>query len=176
MLLKYARKQRASIYHTATIDDLPFEVLHEAFLYLEPKELVAPSRVNRSWRPAAQDVQRAQLKFAYGEKLDASLLCGIQLTRIVFGYESFSIKHLTLNLRMVDQEYIPILAQLVSSSLRTLDLSFLGVESETHYEILDHFISQCSGIRNLKSSGLILEMILPLSPKISTTDSIDCPN
>jgi hypothetical protein len=113
MLLKYARKQRASIYHTATIDDLPFEVLRELFVYLKPEDLVAPSRVNRSWRPAAQDVQRAQLRIFEGgnESLDASLMCGIQLTRIVFGYESFSIKHLELDLKMVAREYIPILSR-----------------------------------------------------------------
>jgi hypothetical protein len=150
MLLKYARKQRASIYHPATINDLPFEVLCEAFLYLIPEDLVDPSRVNRSWRPAAQDVQRAQLKIAYGEKLDARLLCGIQLTRIVFGY-AFSIKHLELYLRLIDPEHILILSRLLSPTLRTLEITFdENEESSIHYSILDQFFSHCKGIRNLK--------------------------
>jgi hypothetical protein len=153
MLLKYARKQRASIYHHATIDDLPFEVLREAFLYLKPKDLVAPSRVNRSWRPAAQDVQRAKLRIGVGFRgiLRASLMCGIQLTRIVFVYEAFSIKHLDIELRLVAREYIPILARLVSTTLRTLELRFDGERgSASHYATLDQFFSQCHGIRNLK--------------------------
>jgi hypothetical protein len=152
MLLKYARKQRASIYHSATIDDLPFEVLREAFLYLKLKDLVSPSRVNRSWRPAAQDVQRAQLKIARWERgrMDVSSLCGIQLTRIVFGSEAYSIKHLNLDLGLLDGEHIHILAQLVSTALRTLELSFYDSGgSVVHYAILDQFFSQCNGIRNL---------------------------
>jgi hypothetical protein len=153
MLLKYARKQRTFIYHPATIDDLPFEVLREAFLYLEPEDLVAPSRVNRSWRPAGQDVQRAQLKIKKGhlETLNASLMCGIQLSRIVFGYEAYSIKHLELDLELVNREYVPILARLVSSTLCTLEISFINVgEAGGCYAILDQFFSQCHGIRNLK--------------------------
>jgi hypothetical protein len=109
MLLKYARKQRASIYHPATIDDLPFEVLREAFLFLKMEDLVAPSRANRSWRPAAQDVQRSrfQIDHRLGESMVASLLCGIQLTRIVFVYEAYSIKHLDIELGLVDRMHIP---------------------------------------------------------------------
>jgi hypothetical protein len=147
MLLKYARRQRASIYHTATIDDLPFEVLREAFLYLEPEDLVAPSCVNRSWRPTAQDVQRSRFVV---EKEDYSLMCGIQLSRIVFGYEAYSIKHLDLKLRLVDRMHIPILARLASPTLRTLELDLYGVESGICYAILDQFFSRCNGIRNLK--------------------------
>jgi hypothetical protein len=153
MLLKYARKQRASIYHPATIDDLPFEVLREAFLYLGPEDLVSPSRVNRSWRPAAQDVLHAQLKIwrEGPESLDlSSLMCGIQLSRIVFGYEAYSIKHFELQLRLVDPEYIPTIARILAPSLRTLDLSFEWVESGNCYAILAKFFSQCHGIRNIR--------------------------
>jgi hypothetical protein len=141
MLVKYARKQRASIYHPATIDDLPFEVLREALLYLEPAELVAPSRVNRSWRPAAQDVQRARVDFP---RVYRSLMCGIQLTRIVFGYDVFSIKHLEIDFDIVSNNCLAILARLISPTLHTLDISFAD------YEILDQFFSHCRGIRNLK--------------------------
>jgi hypothetical protein len=154
MLLKYARKQRASIYHHATIEDLPFEVLREAFLYLEPADLDSPSRVNRSWRPAAQDVQRAQLMISpwgFRKSLDASFLCGIQLTRIVFGYEAYSIKHLELNLRSVNRDYIPAISRLISPTLLSLELDFEEEEeSGVCYSILDEFFSQCQGIRNLK--------------------------
>jgi hypothetical protein len=148
MLLKYFRKQRASIYYPPTIDDLPFEVLRKAFLYLESKDLDSPSRVNRSWRPAAQDVQRAQLQIGHRhrETLDASLLCGIQLSRLVFGYESYSIKvirHLMLDLGFVNQEYVTILARLVSNTLRNLEIC------GSNYAYLDQFFSQCQGIRNL---------------------------
>jgi hypothetical protein len=147
-LLKYARKQRASIYHPATIDDLPFEVLREAFLYLKLEDLVSPSRVNRSWRPAAQNLQRSRLVV---ENEVYSLMCGIQLTRIVFGYEAYSIKHLELYLRLIDPEHIPILSRLLSPTLHTLDLDFEEVEeSEVCYAILDQIFSQCQGIRNLK--------------------------
>jgi hypothetical protein len=148
MLLEYARKQRAYIYHPATIDDLPFEVLREAFLYLEPEDLVSPSRVNRSWRPAAQDVQRTRLVV---DKEDYSLMCGIQLTRIVFGYEAYSIKNLVIDVSLVDREYIPILARMISPTLHTLEATFYNLGgSVVHFAILDQFFSQCSGIRNLK--------------------------
>jgi hypothetical protein len=153
MLLKYARKQRASIYHPATIDDLPFEVLRKAFLYLKPEDLVAPSRVNRSWRPAAQDVQRARLHIEYNnrKRLGTSLMCGIELTRIVFGYEAFSIKHLVIDLRCAEREFIPNLVRLVATSLCTLEISFIYVgEAGGRYAILDQFFSQCHRIRNLK--------------------------
>jgi hypothetical protein len=129
MLLKYSRKHRASIYHPATIDDLPFEVLRE----LEPRDLGAPSRVNRSWRPAAQDVQRSRL---FIEREVYSLMCGIQLTRVVFGYEAYSIKHLDLKLRLVKRMHIPILARLASPTLRTLELYLYGEESGICYAIL----------------------------------------
>jgi hypothetical protein len=153
MLLRYARKQRASVFKPATIDDLPFEVLREAFLYLAPEDLVSPSHVNRSWRPVAQDVQRAQLNTAKGESecMDGSFMCGIQLSRIVFGNESFSIKHLNFVLSFVSQEYVTILARLVSPTLRTLELRFDGERgSASHFAILDQFFSQCHGIRNLE--------------------------
>jgi hypothetical protein len=54
----YYRKQRASIYHPATIGDIPQEVLRKAFIYLLPgkAELVAPSEACRAWRPVAQDL------------------------------------------------------------------------------------------------------------------------
>jgi hypothetical protein len=154
MLLKYARKQRASIYHPATIDDLPFEVLREAFLYLDTEDLTSPSRVNRSWRPAAQDVQKSKLMISPwdGKRLDASLMCGIQLSRIVFGCDAFSIKHLTIDVCRFDRDYLPILARLISTTLRSLDISFNGV-SEFHYETLDQFFSRYHGIRNLKLAG-----------------------
>jgi hypothetical protein len=153
MLLKYARKQRASIYHPATIDDLPFEVLREAFVYLKTEDLVSSSRVNRSWRPAAQDVQRSQLIISkdHRESLDPKrLLCGIQLTRIVFGYNVFSIKHLVIDLGFGNRAYIPILARMVAPNLRTLELDYFGVETSSHYVALDQFFSQCRGIRNIK--------------------------
>jgi hypothetical protein len=76
------------------------------------------------------------------------LLCGIQLARIVFGYESFSIKHLVIDLSSVDRDCVPILARLVSLTLYVLDLSY-DDEEESNYAILDQFFSQCDGIRNL---------------------------
>jgi hypothetical protein len=154
MLLKYARKQRASVFNQATIDDLPFEVLRKAFIYLEPADLVSPSRVNRSWRPAAQDVQRAKLMISpwdLRKRLDASFMCGIQLSRIVFGYEAFSIKHLCLDLRYAEREFVPILTRLVASTLRNLELFFNNMGGSIgHFAILDQFFSQCNVIRNLK--------------------------
>jgi hypothetical protein len=139
MLLKYARKQRASIYHHATIDDIPFEVLREVFLYLEPADLVSPSRVNRSWRPAAQDVQssRLQISGSNRKRLDASLMCGIQLSRIVFVCDAFSIKHLVFDASLVDRVYIPILSRLISPTLHTLELSFAEDEESGSSYIYD---------------------------------------
>jgi hypothetical protein len=134
---------QAESHYLPSCDDWWSSYLHKALLYLESEELESQSRVNRSWRPAAQDVQRTRLQIIYRhrETLDASLICGIQLSRIVFGYESFSIKHLELEL--VGQEYVTILDQLVSTTLRNLKIYC------SNYAYLDQFFSQCQGIRNL---------------------------
>jgi hypothetical protein len=92
-----------------------------------------------------------QIDHRHGESLAASLLCGIQLTRTVFVYEAYSIKHLDIELRLVDRMHIPILARLVAPNLRTLKIHFVyGEEAGICYAILDQFYSRCNGIRNLK--------------------------
>ena len=152
--MRYYRNHRDSIYHQATIGDIPFEVLREAFIYLDPKDLVSSSCVNRAWRPAAQDVQRSRLIVSRGGQdctiLYPSWFCGVQLSRFVYGGAFWSIKSLKLDIDRIDPAFIHILARLISSTLCTLSLDFS--QSGFHYEnllTLEQFFSQCHKIRNL---------------------------
>jgi hypothetical protein len=101
MMIPYYRKQRESINHPATVDDLAFETLSEVFVYLGEEDLSSMEKVNRSWRVTAQDPIRSQYHFGYRDqrRRPPVWLCGVQLSRIVLGDESISIKNLDLDLR-----------------------------------------------------------------------------
>jgi hypothetical protein len=159
MRVIYDRRHRMSITETATINDIPPEV-HEKFLiYLLPgghKDLVASSLVNRAWYPIAQDLlaYRVQLD---KQKMTERWVCGRLLKEMMCGSEGMSsIKHLVIYLQLVDSEYVSFLARSVTSSLKTLKLSFeleernRWEEPEICFLILNQFFSQCHGIRNLR--------------------------
>jgi hypothetical protein len=120
----YFRRQRATIYHPATIDDLPFEVLRKSLGHLLPRgrlDLVASSFVSRSWRLAAQELLRF-LAFANMQRIEGSL-SGLVLYSIVLGFKSFSITSIILFLSTIEKDYIPLIAQFVSPTLYSLKLS-----------------------------------------------------
>jgi hypothetical protein len=155
MRVLYARRHRMSIYETATINDIPAEVHQNFLLYLLAgghKDLVASTLVNRAWYPVAQELHGYWIRLDEKEVSERSI-CSRLLKEIVCGADSLClINHLAVDLEFVDRKYIPILARLVSSTLRTLELDYFGIETLSHYVALDEFFARCHAIRNIKLS------------------------
>jgi hypothetical protein len=155
----YTRPQRESIYHPATIGDIPQEVLEKAFLPLWREDLISASSVCRGWRPVAQEIIHSRVDIDYRNHERISILmCGYQLNSLVFGPESFQITTLSLELSEVlagTDEIIPLIAQLVSTTLSSLDISFYEVgDCSLWYEILGIFFSRCQRLKTLRLSWL----------------------
>jgi hypothetical protein len=86
----YARPQRESIYHPATIGDIPQDVMQKALLHLGRKDLISASSVCRGWRPVAQEIIHSRLFIDYRNVERAKrLMCVYCLHHIVFGSESY---------------------------------------------------------------------------------------
>jgi hypothetical protein len=81
----FARHQRESIYHPATIGDIPQEVIQEAFIYLLPRRchLVAPGEACRAFRPAAQELLYSRRRFGEDHQVDR-FVCVAHLQLLVF--------------------------------------------------------------------------------------------
>jgi hypothetical protein len=165
----YARHQRASIYHPATIGDIPQEVLRKAFIYLlhGKGDLVASSESCRAWRPVAQELIYYCQSFGEERGIER-FLCGIQLRSLVFEMGCVSITRLEIYMEFVGRkEYILLLARFVSPSLSALYLHFgvdereeLFYSSKESYEILEAFFIHCplinikEGVNRLKKLNL----------------------
>jgi hypothetical protein len=156
----YYRKQRASIYHPATIGDIPQEVLRKAFIYLLPCEadLIALSESCRAWKPVAQELIHSRQVFGKDRKVE-KFLCGFQLQSLVFGMGNISINRLEIEIKFVGRENAVMLAREVASSLSILQLDFevSGDESSIPalecYEIANAYFHHCHGIRSLRLFG-----------------------
>jgi hypothetical protein len=147
----YARPHRGSIYDPATIHDIPQEVLEKSLILLLPliRDLVAASLACRAWKPVAQKLIHSRVKIDY--RRVESQVSGYQLKSLVFGSSSLQISTLSLDVYRIEKEYIPIIAQIVSSTLSSLNLDFNGDDDvSVCYETLATFFSQCQWIRNLR--------------------------
>jgi hypothetical protein len=139
----YSRLQRASIYHPATIGDIPQEVLRNAFIYLLPGEsdLVAPSESCQAWRPVAQELIFSRQIFGEGRGIDR-FLCGFHLHSLVLGLGSVSINHFEIEFEFIGKEKLHLLARLVAPSLASLRFDFMSVDGTSPssldcYDILE---------------------------------------
>jgi hypothetical protein len=154
----YSRIQRASIYHPATIGDIPQEVLRKAFIYLMPGEsdLVAPSESCRAWRPVAQELMYSRQRFDEESGIDR-FICGFHLQSLVFGLGSVSINR--LEIEFVRKEEIHLLTRLASPSLSSIDLDFLSSDGILRkspsdcYATLEIVFLQCRQIRSISLRG-----------------------
>jgi hypothetical protein len=147
----YTRLHRDSIYEPATIHDIPFEVLRESFLYLiKPftTDLASPSLACRAWRVVSLDLMNSHYSFVYENRKIEPFICGLQLRSIV-RLESYTIKHLSLDLTRVGADYIPFLARFTSPTISCLEISCRNIDSSKCYEALKVFFNQCDGILNL---------------------------
>jgi hypothetical protein len=144
MSVEYDRIQRPSIYHPATIGDIPFEVIQKSFLPLGRADLVSASLSCRAWRQAAVEVILAKKRFE-DEQAMGRFICGMQLKKIVSGVEQNSIKKLDLDMKRVGVEYVRMIAPIVAHNLSTLNLEFKfpsdeeGDESDFCYDSLSGF-------------------------------------
>jgi DNA-binding transcriptional regulator YhcF (GntR family) len=77
MGVDYYRVQRPSIYHPATIGDIPFEVIQKALRLLGRADLISASLSCRAWSQAAAELIVAQ-KFFNNEKAMERFVCGMQ--------------------------------------------------------------------------------------------------
>jgi hypothetical protein len=157
----YARRQRDSIYDTATIGDIPQEVLRKTFIYLIPGKsgLVAPSKVCQAWRPVAQELRYKRLRFgewAEGRCNVVPFVAGIHLQSLVFGLGSVSINRLELDMKYFCKEDVVLLARFVAPSITIIHLDFYldyplesCYSSSESFEILEAFFLYCRGIRAL---------------------------
>jgi hypothetical protein len=156
MGVDYERIQRPSIYHTATVGDIPFEVIQRALRLLDRDDLVSASLSCRAWRQATVELTVAQKCFNDEQAME-SFFCGMILKSIVFGFDQYSIKSLDLDLNRVGIDYIRVMAQVVATSLSSLCLRFEDTAEEDEeesdldcYEVLDIFLSRCLRIRVLR--------------------------
>jgi hypothetical protein len=186
----YYRKQRASIYHPATIGDIPQEVLRKAFIYLLPgvTDLVAPSESCRAWRPVAQELMFSWQSFGDIWRKDVErFLCGFHLQSLVFGLGSVSINCLDLDMKFVGVERLQMLARAVAPSLSSLSLVFYDGEATLPsldcYAVLEVVFLVCSRIRShLRFEGFDfgddLALISPLIKegfgRLERLDLIEC--
>jgi hypothetical protein len=152
----YSRIQRSSIYHPATIGDIPQEVLRNAFIYLLPGEsdLLAPSESCRAWRPVAQELMYYRQRFGKGRGIDR-FLCGFHLKSLVFGLGIVSINRLELKIESIGKENILTIARLAAHSLSYLRLDCTLLDDDSFlsslncYATLEVVFLHCRGIRNL---------------------------
>jgi hypothetical protein len=86
MGVEYDRIQRESIYHSATIGDIPFEVIQKALCLVGRADLVSASLSCRAWRQAASELIIAKKRFADQQTVER-FFCGMQLKSIVFRFE-----------------------------------------------------------------------------------------
>jgi hypothetical protein len=154
----YSRIQRASIYHPATIGDIPQEVLRKAFIYLLPGEsdLVAPSESCQAWRPVAQELMYSCQRFSKGRGIDR-FLCGFHLQSLVFGLDSVSINRLELKIEFIGEHNILPIIRLAAHSLSSLNLDFMSLgtslSSMNCYAILEVIFHHCRRIRTISLHG-----------------------
>jgi hypothetical protein len=150
----YVRPHRGSIYEPATIHDIPQEVLEDSLILLLPsiEDLVAASLACRAWKPVAQKLIHSRVTINYGDhRRVEDMVCGYILNSLVFGSSSFQISTLSLQLDYIGKEYIPKIAQIVASTLSSLNLDFNGDEDfSVCYKTLEIFFLQCQWIRNLR--------------------------
>jgi hypothetical protein len=150
----YTRPHRGSIYEPATIHDIPQEVLEKSLVYLLPsiKDLVAASMTCRAWRPVAQKIINSRVKIDYRRL--KSLISGFLLNYLVLGSSSIQISTLSLQVGLIQKEYIPLIARIVAPTISSLDIRINGSNVDGCYEIMEIFFSQCQWIRNLRLDGV----------------------
>jgi hypothetical protein len=149
MGVEYDRIQRHSIYHIATIGDIPFEVIQTALRLIGSAELVSASLSCRAWRQAAVELILAH-SLLNNEQAMGRFISGMQLKKIV-GFEQYSIKKLDLVLRRIRIEHVRGMIRILSPTLSILCLDFEGGESDLEcYEVLEAFFSSCLQIRCLR--------------------------
>jgi hypothetical protein len=160
----YSRIQRASIYHPATIGDIPQEVMRKAFIYLLPGEsdLVAPSESCQAWRPVAQELMYSRRRFVEGRGIER-FVCGLHLRSLVFGLDSVSINRLELKIELIGEHNILPIIRLAAHSLSSLNLDFFFMSDddpayypENCYAILEVVFLHCRRIRTISLHGFDL--------------------
>jgi hypothetical protein len=119
MGIDYCRTQRPSIKHPATIGDIPFEVIKKAFLLLGREDLVSASLSCRAWRQAGVE-PLVSYKYFDNQREIERFFCGMQLKKIVFGFDQYTIKQLDLIMLRVGIEYARVLADAAAHTLTSL--------------------------------------------------------
>jgi hypothetical protein len=87
-----------------------------------------------------------------------SQICGYRLNSLVFVSSSFRISTLSFHASRFVDEYIPMIAQIVGTTLFSLEILCCGLDGEHDpdvdsiicFEILEIFFSRCRSIRNLR--------------------------
>jgi hypothetical protein len=137
MSVEYGRSQRESIYHTATVGDIPFEVIQKSFRSLGSADLLSVSLSCRAWRQAAAELLVINIDFKNKQKIER-VVCGMQLKSIVSGFST---------------DYLRVIAISVAPTLSSLSLKMgdynEGMIPSDCYEVLEAVFSRCLRIRNL---------------------------
>jgi hypothetical protein len=148
MGVDYYRTQRPSIYHPATIGDIPFEVIQKSIRLLGRADLSSASLSCRAWRLAAVESILAQKRFD-NQRGWERFICGMQLKTLVSGLDQYAIKNLDLCIDRVVNEYAHVIARFVAPTLSSLCLRSRGSFKE-RYEVLDTFFCLCLHIKSLR--------------------------
>jgi hypothetical protein len=156
MNVEYDRVQRESIYHPATIGDIPFEIVQKALRLVGRADLVSASSSCRAWRQAAVEVIIGEKRFDNERNIER-FVCGMKLKSIVFGFEQYSIKNLYLDMYRIGIDHVRVMAQIVAPILSILCLNFQEPTEEEDeesdlncYEVVEAFFSSCLQINYLR--------------------------
>jgi hypothetical protein len=157
MGVEYDRVQRPSIYHNASIGDIPFEVIQKTFRLVGRADLVSASLSCRAWRQAAIELILAQKQRFEDQRAMERFISGMMLKSIVFGFEQYSIKRLDLYMHQIGIDHARVIAQIVAPTLSILCLCFkepteeeVDESDQDCYKVVEAFFSSCLQIRCLR--------------------------
>jgi hypothetical protein len=159
----YSRNSRISIYHPATIHDLPPEIIQKVLIYLFPRraDLISSRLVCQAWGPIAEDLLASRRSLS-----SIPAVCGLRLQSLVLGLESISVTSLSLEVDKIPR-YIYPLAKIFSEKLTRLRLGFSRSQTLTsHYWVLQVFLSMFPMIKRLELEAFRFGSNLELSSKV----------
>jgi len=127
------------------IDRIPSEIISECLKYLPVSDHTSCTLVKRSWYYIAREILWSRLSCRVGRKIAGLHICKI----VMHSHCSISTANITLT-QVLDDLFITLVAKSLSN-VRTLSLDFHHHpnSAQTHYRILQTFVSECKRMTSL---------------------------